>query len=263
MRHALLVFLAILLCAPTLFAKPKGKLEVFCTDASGTKLPSAKLKKVDSPIECTLSVKGYKGDKAQLAGSIWAVWGPKTDLSNGESKSATSVVAEGDALLLQPEALTPVKGFPACESFVLHANVVNSQGPLFVKEIKIKQDCSKPKPKKLKGQIACAYEAGDGTMVHWPGKPKVRLMDKPLVCLIVIPSIPKGQEVKGSLQAKGKLQESAAHELPPTGYAIDAQFRQDNGDFESCANFKVQGELTSDGQSVWKGKLDIKQYCPD
>jgi hypothetical protein len=208
-------------------------------------------------------VKGFKGDATQLSGSVWAVWGPKSDLKNGEGKTATSAVAEGNSLILQPEALPPGKEYPLCENFVLHANVVNSEGPLFEKTITVKQDCSKPKPKKLKASMVCSYEAGDGTMVHWPGKAKVRLMDKPLDCAITIPSIPQGQEVKGSLTAKGKPHVSASRDVPPSGYAVEAEFTMENGDFESCSNFKIQGELTSDGQSVWKGKLDIKQYCPD
>jgi hypothetical protein len=249
-------------------AMAKPKIEMLCDDEHGHHLPSGKLKKIDSAVGCVVVLKGYNKDTSDLSATVWAKWGTKADPKDSEATKPSngSLTPKGNAFTFDIRRLVLGKDFPACEPFVFYARVDNTEGPVADTKIKIKQDCSKPKPKKITASIQCLYEKEDGTLFRYPGngtKSKPRLEGKELDCQIKIAKIPDGQEVKGVLVASGKPQEQPSREVPNAGWAVESGFSQENGDFVSCSNFTVKGELFTDGQSVYKGKLDIKQYCPD
>jgi hypothetical protein len=119
--------------------------------------------------------------------------------------------------------------------------------------------------KKINAKLECRYDTDDGTSYRYPGngmkvKPRV---EGTLYCWISIPKIPAGVTLMGKLKANGKMQEAEAIPRPDDSYSADATFSADNGDFDVCTAFTVTGELTKAGKSVWKGKLNIDQKCPD
>jgi len=254
-----------LVLSTSAIAKPT--LDVDCTDKQEHHLPSQSLKQVQSAITCSITLRGYRGEVEPLTATAYAQWGTKDALKSTDGKSTSGHLnTEGTKVLFDIPELQPTLEFPTCESFTLRIQVVNDEGPVANKKVQIKQDCSKPKPKPLKASIRCSYEMDDGTMYRYPGngtRMKPRLQTKELGCQILIPSIPNGQAVDGSLVAMGQPQKSQARDLPPASYAIDAGFSVENGDFKPCSDFDVQGELTSDGQTVYKGTLAIRQNCPD
>ncbi len=128
---------------------------------------------------------------------------------------------------------------------------------------------AKTKVAPIKAALSCAFKAQDGKVFKWPGngtKAKLRIEDV-VDCAILIPAVPAGQELKGSIKGKGKAHEAPLAKLPApnpdTMRVVNVKLSSESGDFEGCMDFTVEGKLTSGGQTVFSSKLGIKQYCPD
>ncbi|HEY3449984.1 MAG TPA: hypothetical protein VGK67_26770 [Myxococcales bacterium] len=253
MRTPLLSFLLVAILPSAVAAAPALKLD--CTSQGK---PLAKKGRVPGAIDCALTVKKYDGNAESLKATLKATWG-------GGKKSGTvadgTISVEGNDVFFQ-FALQPGDGFPACEKFDLVAEVTEDGKPLGKKKLGVAAECPKPKP--IKASLLCSFEAADGTMFKYPGngsKTKPRL-ERELTCYISVPKPPAGAALKGTIKLGKKTREAEAREVPTGGIEAVATFYPDD-DFVACESATAEGELTIDGQSVWKGSLPVPQSCPD
>ena len=257
MRPLFLVPLVLLAVPSPSAAAPAVTLA--CT-SQGKPLP--RKGKLPGSVDCALTVKKFKGSASALRGTLLASWGGKADPKTG-AVAAASAVAEGDDLIFQL-TLEPGTGFPACEKFELAAEVSGEKGPVGKKKLAVAQDCPKTRVKPAKATLTCSFESPDGTMFKYPGngaKAKPRI-ERELNCYMALDKAPEGGgALKGTLKIGKKTREAEVREVP-TGVEAVATFFPDD-DFTTCQNFSAEGELSVDGQSIWKGSVQIPQSCPD
>jgi hypothetical protein len=151
--------------------------------------------------------------------------------------------------------------FVACEDFDIIA-YIDTPDDEYKKTIKVVQGCPKPKP--IKGKLACFYQTSDGTQFWWPGngaKKRPRI-EGDLACMVTSKA-DELADMKGSFEIKGKGKPKLADGHPmEEGSGVDTTF--DQNDFSACTNFTVIGKvIDKDGAERFSGSLDIKQNCPD
>jgi hypothetical protein len=147
-----------------------------------------------------------------------------------------------------------------CEDFEIEAAIMDPGGQ-FKKTIKVVQGCPKPKP--VKGKLACFYQTSDGTQYTWPGngaKKKPRL-EGDLMCGVTSKS-DELADMKGSFEIKGKGTPKLGDGHPmEDGSGVDVTFEASN--YGPCASFTVIAKvIDKDGAERFSNTLAIAQNCP-
>ncbi len=216
-----------------------------------------KVGKVTDTIACAF----HLDDPAEPGHSVTV----RTLRKNVELSNVTGVVNDDASDSKDFEVyLKPNEAFKPCEDFDITAGIYDPGGQ-FTKTIKVQQGC--PKPAKLKAELSCTTEYGDGTAVKFPKTKKLQgRLEKTIDCMVYAKKVPDDVKLTGSVWVDGKSPHAGDMEdTAPAGQKLDAQLEPDT-DFDSCSGkFIVHASLSdADGAERWTGKLTIPaQFCPD
>ena len=250
LRMSLALFLASLALPAGAAAAPQVKLT--CT-SQGRPLP--RKGKLPGALDCELSARKLKGRLGTLRGTLQAVW----DEGRGPASEAEKAVA-GDKVAFRFR-LEPGTAFPACEKLELVGELAGAKGTLGKARLAVAQECPKPKLKAEKASLSCISYGADGTRYLYPGngaQARPRLV-RELNCTILLDKAPASGAIAATLKAGRRTRVAEVRELG-AGIEAAATFFPDD-DLPPCESFNAEGELTVDGQPIWRGSVPIPQRC--
>ncbi len=112
-----------------------------------TVVPTKDKRKLSDPIRCAVHL-----DQDSKSGESWTAkvfvedGSPESHPSHDGELSRTGTDAKDFELTLEPATDTNRKDFTPCAAFTIRAMIDNSAGPVWMKDIKVEQDCPPPPP---------------------------------------------------------------------------------------------------------------------
>lgn len=258
----------ILILASTASAAPKPpKAHMECLSGN-TVVKSGAAVKLETELWCTIHVDSLGGYKATSMTGNMTINLAKTTTGIAPLARFGPLDDTQDGVVFQLKApWVPDKDYRTCEAFTINATLDDAEHPGMdqtVWKMTYKVAASCPKPKAVAGALSCSYKAQDGTIFKWPGngaKVKPR-MESAFSCVINAGKAESGVKYLVSLGITGKeARRGAFNTLEDGKQFFEATFEA--GEFESCSNFGVAGDVKANGATLWSGKLAVKQDCPD